>query len=184
MAYLRAAEFTVSGVVFDESKNLCVSDIQFISSPTHYVILKIKNSKTDKFNSGVEISIGCSDHEICAVCALEQYLECRYTVLPPNASDPLFVTRTGHALTKHLFNSNLKLVLSLAGIDPSHYSGHSLRAGGATDAALSGMPDWEIKMIGRWSSSAYYRYIRIPLADRARSCKRLAKAGGQEKISY
>ncbi len=41
-------------------------------------------------------------------------------------------------------------------------SPHSLRIGAATHAALTGMSDAMIRTAGRWSSSAYTRYVRLP----------------------
>ena len=50
----------------------------------------------------------------------------------------------------------------MLGYDPSLYSGHSYRAGAATTAGNLGFEEWEIKMLGRWNSSAYHIYLRNP----------------------
>ena len=42
------------------------------------------------------------------------------------------------------------------------YADHSFRAGAATTAAASGTEDPLIKTMGRWESSTYLLYIRIP----------------------
>ncbi len=39
-------------------------------------------------------------------------------------------------------------------------AGHSLRAGGATALALVGTPVERIQMISRWSSQAFFIYLR------------------------
>lgn len=52
----------------------------------------------------------------------------------------------------------IRNLLSLAGIDPSGYSGHSLRKGAAQDAHDMGLPRDDIMMLGRWSSAAVDRY--------------------------
>ena len=36
-------------------------------------------------------------------------------------------------------------------------------AGAATTGALVGMTDYELQLLGRWSSDAYQRYIRAPI---------------------
>ena len=47
------------------------------------------------------------------------------------------------------------------GIDPSGYSGHSLRAGLATSAAQAGVPSWKIRQqTGHASDAMLARYIR------------------------
>jgi len=48
------------------------------------------------------------------------------------------------------------------GVDPTCFSGHSFRIGAVTMAAKVGVEDATIKMLGRWESSAYQRYIRTP----------------------
>ena len=53
------------------------------------------------------------------------------------------------------------MALKTIGLDPSKYAGHSFRAGAATTAA-AGLEDSTIKTHGRWESSAYQLYIRIP----------------------
>ena len=49
-----------------------------------------------------------------------------------------------------------------AGIDAKPYSGHTVWIGGATTAALCGIQDSLIKVLGRWQSSAYQLYIPTP----------------------
>lgn len=169
---LRAAEFTVTSTKFNPYIHLTVSDIHLHNEASlPYFLLNIKNSKTDKLNKGVQICIGCSGHEVCALCAAQRYLQLRLKKFAAKPLDPFFIFENGQYLTKSAFVNQIKLFLSLTGIDPSKYSAHSLRAGGATDAALSGLQDWEIKQLGRWSSSTYQRYIRIPLHSRASMSK-------------
>lgn len=55
-------------------------------------------------------------------------------------------------------------LLRLVGIDPSHYSGHSFRIGGATSASLAGLTDCDIKLLGRWNNDFYQRYTRSPFS--------------------
>ena len=47
-------------------------------------------------------------------------------------------------------------------MDPTPYSGHSFRIGAVTMAASKGIEDSLIKILGRWESSAYQRYVKIP----------------------
>jgi hypothetical protein len=57
-----------------------------------------------------------------------------------------------------------KLVISeylvKIGVDPTFYSGHSFRAGGATDLFVARVPYPYIKKMGRWRSDAALKYFR------------------------
>lgn len=64
----------------------------------------------------------------------------------------------------------VKRYAARAGLDPALFSGHSLRAGFATQAALGGAGDREIMRQGRWSNPrTVHGYIRTadPLDDNA-----------------
>lgn len=82
--------------------------------------------------------------------------------LSTDAMSPLMMFHSGVYLTKSHFVSQTLLYLMSVGLDASLFSGHSYRAGSATSAALAGLSDWEIQLLGRWTSSAYQRYIRAP----------------------
>ena len=167
---LRAGEYCVTQGLFDPKKHLCLGDIVVNNS---YIILWLKMSKTDICNNGVSIYIGCSKNCVCSVCSMLKYLPQRASHFGENSSSPLFLFADGTPLTRSLLNSHLKDSLAGLGFDPDGYSGHSLRAGGATDAANHGFAEWEIKLLGRWSSDAYQRYIRSPLNYRVDLARRM-----------
>ena len=48
------------------------------------------------------------------------------------------------------------------GYNTTHYASHSFRIGAATTAGTAGLPDWLIKVLGRWRSDAYQSYILTP----------------------
>lgn len=54
----------------------------------------------------------------------------------------------------------IKDAVAKLGRDPHHYSGHSLRAGGATDLFVLRVPYPQIKKYGRWDSDAAMVYYR------------------------
>ena len=47
-----------------------------------------------------------------------------------------------------------------AGYLPQDFNTHSFQIGAATSPAHSGLPAHQIKLLGRWKSKAYCRYIR------------------------
>ena len=54
----------------------------------------------------------------------------------------------------------IKKVCNRIGLEEKHYSGHSLRAGGATDLFVCRVPYYIIKKMGRWKSEAAMLYYR------------------------
>ena len=73
------------------------------------------------------------------------------------------------------FRAKLKkecLKLGLTG----NFNSHSLRIGAAKDAAKKGVPAYIIKSLGRWRSTAFERYIRIPGGQLAEAVAWFAQA--------
>ena len=65
-------------------------------------------------------------------------------------------------MTREVFVAKVREALSEAGFDPLKFAGHSFRIGAASTAASRGVEDSLIKTLGRWRSSAYLLYVRIP----------------------
>lgn len=98
------------------------------------------------------------------------------TRLGDDENRPLFPTINRHgsigtaALSGRAVAELVKRYAARAGLDPDLFSGHSLRAGFATQAALGGASDREIMRQGRWSNPrTVHGYIRTanPLEDNA-----------------
>ena len=157
---LRASELTVAAGQFNPNIHLTNGDVIFNAGLVKpYVSVHIKRSKTDKFNKGFDVVIGCSGHRVCAYCSLLEYYKLKAITGPVRQDDP-FLSVGGFALTKSLLQKETRLQVARLGLDPSSFSGHSFRSGSATTAAAAGLADWEIKLLGRWTSDAYQRYIR------------------------
>ena len=54
----------------------------------------------------------------------------------------------------------IKEFVDKIGLLPSQFSGHSMRAGGATDLFMQGVPYATVKKFGRWKSDAALLYFR------------------------
>ncbi|GAB4585971.1 site-specific integrase [Nocardia sp. IFM 10818] len=94
----------------------------------------------------------------------------------PDPELPVFPTISRHgaiaatAMSGRAVAELIKRYAARAGLDPALFSGHSLRAGFATQAALGGASDREIMRQGRWSNPrTVHGYIRTanPLEDNA-----------------
>ena len=95
--------------------------------------------------------------DVCPVQSLLAYLSRRGVT-----NGPLFRTEDGRAVLRRHFTEYLSLIFRTCGLDPSKYKGHSFRIGAATLAAESGFSDAQIRLLGRWKSDAFRKYIRSP----------------------
>lgn len=128
---------------------LTVADVLFSEDG---VTIRIRRSKTDPEQRGEMIGIPRARGRICPVQALKAWLtHYIYGDPRPPEETPVFraVNRHGQiarqALTDHAVARILKRHCQKAGLDPTPYSGHSLRTGFITAAALKGDPGWKIR---------------------------------------
>jgi len=149
---LRVSEFTCPGNTFDASSHLAREDISF-NRNNSILYIKIKASKTDPFRAGVIIRLAAiRGHKLCPVAAMRSYLDFRSL-----HSGPLFILSNGQYLTRRFVTAFLDL--TLPGVP--NINTHSFRIGGASAALSAGASDALIRIMGRWSSDCYNRYIRI-----------------------
>ena len=109
----------------------------------------------DQFGKGVDVFLGKMGTELCPVSALLAYLAMR-----GKDPGPLFKLMDGRFLTKDVFIAHVRSALSTLGYDSQSYAGHSFRIGATTTAAVKGIEESVIRMLGRWESSAYQLYVR------------------------
>lgn len=154
--FLRVSEFTIpSWSRFDPRSHPTKGSI---SHKQEYYTFTIKASKTDQLHQGQKIYILRSHERFCPYSAMRKYL----SHFPHSSSlraQPLFTFRDGSPLTRHSCLKHLRRFLHKAGYRPRDFNTHSFRIGAATSAAHSGMPAHQIKLLGRWKSKAYRRYI-------------------------
>ena len=73
----------------------------------------------------------------------------------------LFAYMDGTPMSRAEFDLALKQLLSFAGLSNQLFKGHSFRIGSASEAAMRGESDAQIRVAGRWSSDAFRKYIRL-----------------------
>ena len=83
-----------------------------------------------------------------------------YISLRGVTAGPFFVDQAQKPISRATFASTLSTVLKYCGYDPAMFNTHSFQIGAATHAALSGVPDSQIRYMGRWKSNAFMNYIR------------------------
>ena len=129
--------------------------LQDLSLTPSYATIAIRKFKHNTGNRPFDIVLPAQSSPICPVEALQDYLHLR-----GYASGPLFVFPDGSPIPRNFFVSRLRQCLIYAGLDPTLYKSHSFRIGGASHYAQLGYSDSQIRLLGRWKSDAFKRYIR------------------------
>jgi integrase len=126
------------------------------------VVLTIRRSKTDQDGVGRRIGIPFGRTIHCPIRALETWLSAARV-----EGGPVFrpVDRHGRASPGRLSGEAVSLIvrdrMADARLDPTRYSGHSLRAGFATSATRLGVSMFKIRQqTGHASDAMLSRYVR------------------------
>jgi integrase len=124
--------------------------------------ITLRRSKTDQNGAGRKIGIPRGRGRWCPVVAFEQW-----QLASGITEGPIFrpIDRHHRIGRKRLSGDGVCLIIRegvrAAAIDPKNYSGHSLRAGLATSAAMVGVSSWKIRQqTGHASDAMLSRYIR------------------------
>ena len=113
----------------------------------------LPSHKADQFFEGNRIIVKQEQYEdIDPLLCFIEYLSSRDRAFP--LSSPLWLTSKGTVPTRDFFISRLNRFFD------NDIAGQSMRAGGATSLAEHGVPPSLIQLIGRWSSDAFFIYIR------------------------
>lgn len=148
---------------FNPQKQLCRSDV--ISGKTG-LLVRFRWSKTNQFGDRIlwVPLVAIPGSVLCPVQAYRNML----ALVPASPHDPAFVVPGRHMrpVTYESLQKFLKTCIAALGLDPSLYSSHSLRRGGATWAFQAQVPAELIKTHGDWKSHAYLRYLEFSLPQR------------------
>jgi hypothetical protein len=176
--FLRKDNFTVDKAdAFNSRRQLCRGDVVFGQSD---VTFTFHHSKTNQFHVRVHWTkaVRIPNHLLDPVRVLVN----AFRVCPhADPAGPAFAipSRDGGmaSLTHRLFVDTLRFCLGKVGVNPSEFSGHSFRHGGATFAHRIGVSPLLIKLMGDLSSDAYMAYIdHATPGDLARLPRALTKA--------
>ena len=165
---MRAGELTASTA--GNQANLQVNDVTVDSHVNPQLLtIHLRHSKTDQFGAGYYIHLGRSSSIVCPVAAMLGYLSHRPML---GTQTNLFIFENGDPLTRpklvsHKLMSHLRQAITLVGLDPKAFSGHSFRIGAASTAAAVGLNDSTIQQAGRWKSNTFRTYIRKQATQQA-----------------
>lgn len=139
---------------------LNVGDVDIIAQG---LLVTVRRSKTDQEGRGRHIAVPLGKTRHCPIDALHNWLT--YASIKSGA---IFrgIDKHGNILDRRVSGEAvshvIKARLSDAGYDPARFSGHSLRAGFVTAAAMTGAPSHKIReTTGHRSEASLARYIRI-----------------------
>lgn len=128
--------------------------------------IKLKSEKSGRPNSCNWVDVYESGNFLCPIRAHRKFTKS----LVKNSICPHFQLESGKPYTLRLFNSDLKeLTANLEGA----FLGHSFRIGLASMLGKLGFTDQEIKATGRWSSTAFEVYLRLPRSKRLEMAKKI-----------
>lgn len=137
-------------------------DIGDIEQVRQGMVVTLRRSKTDQEAQGRKIGIPFGRTRHCPVKAMETWLQVVGTFGAPIYRP---VGKGGHIASQRLSGNAICTIingrLSAAGMNSVGYSGHSLRSGFATSAAMAGASSWKIRQqTGHASDAMLSRYIR------------------------
>jgi hypothetical protein len=151
-ALLRLGELTFPNSVKLRNWRKITKRSSVLLSPDQYEF-HLPSHKADPFFEGNHVIVKSSQY--CDINPLEffiSYLSSRDSLFP--LASPLWLTSKGSVPTRQFFISRLRLFFE------RDIAGQSMRAGGATSLAENGVPPSLIQFMGRWSSDAFFIYIR------------------------
>ncbi len=153
---------------FDELVNIKLSHLSFNDS---FLEILIPRSKTDQYRQGNSVLIARTNSSMCPVSMMELYLR---LIDSDSLDKSSFIFRNFSKTKKGYVFRSVNIPMSYSRVreiilqafkpvvgDVSSYCLHSLRAGGASAAANSGIEDRLFKCHGRWKTeSAKDGYVK------------------------
>jgi integrase len=137
-------------------------DVEDMEMMRQGMIITVRRSKTDQTGEGRKIGIPLARGRYCPVQTYEHWIETAGI-----ETGPIFrpVTRHDHVgggrLSTRSVSTIIKARVKAIGLDADQYSGHSLRAGLATSAAMAGISTLAIRQqTGHRSDATLARYVR------------------------
>ncbi len=134
------------------------SGIVRVGRSGHDAALHMHTFKHNKSQKQVSIRVKGSVKG-CPVCCIVEYLAWRDSE-KVGASQPVFVWNNVRPVMARQVAKAVKDILELLGEESTGYSTHSFRIGRATEEAVEGASDTQLRDLGRWKSSAFLSYIR------------------------
>ena len=123
--------------------------------PGEGMSVTLRRSKTSVVPVVIRV-VRALDVRVCPVRFTGEFLRVRGRV-----PGPLFCAPAGGGYSYSRVCRMLRVLFQACGLDADRFKGHSFRIGAASEAARLGYSDAQIRLMGRWRSDAFRRYIRL-----------------------
>lgn len=156
-AFLRIGEITTT---YSESTNLIkITQLdRLVDKKGNVKALQLTLINYKHSDPGQNFVVYIYPESLC--CPVQLLL--KYVSLRGDAPGPLFCWPDGTPITRTFFVTHLNAALKFNNLDCALYKAHSFRIGAASWATAKGFSDSQIRLLGRWKSNAFLKYIRTP----------------------
>lgn len=149
---------------------LVALDVEDVEFTTKGALVTIRKSKTDQESRGRTLAVPFGRTRHCPIASIKDWL-----ALAGIEKGPIFlaVNKHGHIVQQRIsgeaVSNVVKTRLAEAGYDPAAFSGHSLRSGFVTSAAMAGASTYKIRQTtGHRTEAGLAPYLRtVDLFDDA-----------------
>ena len=148
---------------YDPSCILTRSDIE-IDEEGQRVLVYVNFSKTNQYMKQFHVIPIPANSD--PALDLFRHLKLLYSLADAPETAPAFSYNKNHFVDHRSYTVRLKTLLSMAGLDPTMYSGHSFRRGGASYLYSIGGTTLMVQVLGDWSSQVFTRYLHLSIDDR------------------
>ena len=128
------------------------------------VLIFVNFSKTNQYMRNTHV-IPVPKNEDPAL-DLYTHLSKLFELVPAEDDSPALSYSSKTFVTHRTFTERLKTLLKKAGLDPSLFSGHSFRRGGASYLYSIGGSTLMVQVLGDWANQVLTRYLLLSLDDR------------------
>ena len=156
-------------------EDVTMKSVQIEGKTVQAIAFRIKSPKVDRVGTGDFIEIYETGLYNCPVKALNRWRTNSNLLESPHI--PVFRNATGKCYTGKKLNQKLSDLTKCLDdkIKGGKVTSHSFRAGVASEMCKAGYSEQDIQAVGRWTSSAYKLYLKLPRSHRANLARTLAK---------
>ena len=159
----RKANVCPKELVYDPETVLTRGDV-IVDNDNERVLIFVNFSKTNQFQKSCHVIPIPKNADPCL--DLFRHLGALFRKVKAEDDAPALSFSPTSFVTHKTFTERLKKLLGQSGLDPSLFSGHSFRRGGASYLYSVGGSTLMVQVLGSWSSQIFTRYIYLSVEDR------------------